>query len=74
MPEFVYSGNGLGAGGNTGSSACTSSNESESTNKYCIDSVITQTSIISALTSTSAHGVQGKPFWATEGGFMPSLQ
>jgi hypothetical protein len=69
MPEFVYSGNGLGAGGNTGSSACTSSNESESTNKYCIDSVITQTSIISALTSTSAHGVQGKPFWATEGGF-----
>lgn len=69
MPEYAYSGDGMGAGGNTGSSACTIANESEITNKYCIDSIAKQASIIGALTTSSTYGVDGAAFWATEGGF-----
>lgn len=69
MPEYSYSGDGQGNGGNTGSSACTIANESRTTNKYCVDSVVTQAATIGAMTSSSTYGVQGKAFWATEGGF-----
>jgi len=69
MPEYVYSGNGGGAGGNNGDPACTTANASRTTNKYCIDSVLTQATTIAALTTGTTYGVQGKPYWVTEGGF-----
>lgn len=69
MPEFAYSGDGSGSGGDTGSSYCSKSNESKTTNKYCVDSVVDQGTTIAALTSTSTYGVQGIPYWVTEGGF-----
>jgi hypothetical protein len=69
MPEYSYSGDGTGNGGNAGSSLCTIANQSRTTNRYCIDSVVTQAATIAALTSTSAYGVQGVPVWASEGGF-----
>lgn len=69
MPEYSYSGNGLGTGGDNGSSYCTTANQSRTTNQNCVDSILTQAITIGALTSGSTHGVSGKPIWVTEGGF-----
>lgn len=71
MPEYNYSGDGSGTvhGGNIGDSACTIANESNITNKYCVDSVVTQAANIGGMTKVSTYGVNGAAFWATEGGF-----